>query len=506
VGLSNSYTFGVPEFALDLFEPQAEAYAQARAWREHQFLAGLRPGRGLVSLYEDDFPDVTSTDLWADLQAATPEDPRQLARLSALLAAANLEGATREIAISVTRLQATATVTFDDRDLPWREASARWPLLLDVPRRHELEESWRGLFRSDLNPLLEHWFEVLRARLLPLGSDDWLAFWSNLRGYDPAGSSALAQSVLERTADVYGHGLGVYLAQLDLPIDDVWTSDVDWAFRAPRFDDIFAEPSRLPLVLRMLRDLGVDLEEQTQIQLEYGPEAGVRCLPLGIPDEIHVLQRLVGGWQDYARTIRGLGMAEHLAHTDASLRVWERWLGDPTPTTGYGLLLEGLLRDRTWLTSRLDYPNSDDFRVIAHLEWLFRLRRTAATATYEQRLWQAEPGTSTAADFEESVSTATHVRHFADSYVRILLESPWSTLRSAIELRAEVFAAQLRFFLKGEFDEEWWRSNRAARFIKEELWRPGRRHSAEELLGFMGFEGFDPGVLIDEFLEVLQPL
>ena len=111
-----------------------------------------------------------------------------------------------------------------------------------------------------------------------------------------------------------------------------------------------------------------------------------------------------------------------------------------------------------------------------------------------------------AAEFAESLSTATRVRHFPEQYLGVMLDAPWSTLRSATWLRAEVFAAQVKAFLQREFDEEWWRSNRAARFIKDELWRPGRRYSADELLGFMGYEGFDPSVLSAEFEEVLRPL
>jgi hypothetical protein len=233
---------------------------------------------------------------------------------------------------------------------------------------------------------------------------------------------------------------------------------------------------------------------------------GVRWLPVSVPDEIHLLLRLVGGWQDVLRTLRGVGAAEHLVHTDPALQFWERSLGDETPTLGYGLLMESLVRDKAWLAARLDYAASDDFRVISHLAWLYRLRRQAALALYEQRLWRAEPGAEMAADFEETLSGATRVRHFADDYLQLLPGAPWSTLRTATWLRAEVFAAQLRVFLRREFDEEWWRSNRAARFIKDELWRPGRRHTAEELLGFMGYEGFDPAILASEFEEVLRPL
>jgi hypothetical protein len=500
----------VAGLALDVFELQAEAFVRARTWREWMFLSGQRPGRGLLSLYEQDFPDFTSTDLWADLQAATPDDPRQHRALSALLAAANLEGRTRDLAASATRIEARSSIAFEGDDhIPWREAPARWALLPEVPRRHEIEESWRSVWRADLNPVLERWQEALRAQLAPLGAQGWLAFWSQLKwgNVDLSQTSKLADALLNGTADVYGHGLGIYFGQLFLPLDDAWTSDADWAFRAPRFDAFFPERSRMPVLIRAMRDLGVELAEQANIHIEYVSLPGVRCIPLEVPDDIHVLQRLTGGWQDFAGGLRGIGQAEHLAHTDPSLRFWERWLGDETPNIGYGLLFESLTRDKMWLAARLDYTASDDFRVIGHLAWLYRVRKLAATLRYEFRLWETEPGASMAAEFEETLSGATRVRYFPEGYLQVLRGAPWSTLHAASALRAEVFAAQLRAFLRREFDEEWWRSNRAARFIKDELWRPGRRHSAEELLGFMGYEGFsDPSILVSEFEEVLRPL
>ena len=363
------------------------------------------------------------------------------------------------------------------------------------------------MLRSDLNPVLERWHEDLRAQLAPLGSDDWLTFWSTLRRYDPAQVSKMAESLLQTTRHLYGDGLGVYLSQLNLPIDDARTSDLDWAFRAPRFDGIFPDRNRIPVMIRTLRDLGVELEEQASIRLEYGPLPGVHVIATDLPSEVHVVLRLAGGWQDFARSLRGLGMAQHLVHTDPSLRVWERWLGDDTPTIGYGLLLESLVHDKTWLASRIEYTANDDYRAITHLAWLYRVRRVAATALFEQRLWQAEPGASMSADFEESLSGAVRSRQFSEEYLRVLYGAPWTTLRSATLLRAEVFAAQLRAYLRREFDEEWWRSGRAASFIKDELWRPGRRHTAEEILGFMGYaEGFEPAILAAEFEEVLQPL
>jgi len=262
----------------------------------------------------------------------------------------------------------------------------------------------------------------------------------------------------------------------------------------------------MPTLIRAWRDLGLELTDQTSLHLEYVRLPGLHVLPLEVPNEVRVLQRLVGGWQDYAGALRGLGSAQHLVSTDPSLGFRERWLGDETPTLGYGLLMESLVRDKTWLATRLDYPASDDFRAIAHLAWLYRIRRVAATVLYESRLWAAEPGGSMAADFEETLTAATRIRHFPDEYLLGVLDSPWSTLHAAVQLRAELFAAQLRTFLQREFDEEYWRSNRAAHFIMDELWRPGRRHSADDLLGFMGSEGLDPSILAAEFEAVLRPL
>jgi hypothetical protein len=277
--------------------------------------------------------------------------------------------------------------------------------------------------------------------------------------------------------------------------------------RAPRFDAVFTDRARMPTLIRVFRDLNIELTDQSSLHLDYAGWPGVHVLPLDIPSEVRVQQRLIGGWQDYAGALRGLGMAQHLVHTDPSLRFWERWLGDATPTLGYGLLMESLLRDRTWLVGRMDYAASDDFRAIAHLAWLFRVRSLAARTLYELRLWAAEPGGSMSSDFEETLTAATHVRHYPEDYLLGLLDSPWSMFNSAIALRAEVFAAQVRAFLQREFDEEYWRSARAARFIEDELWRPGRRHSADDLLGFMGYEGLsDPSILAAEFEEVLRPL
>jgi hypothetical protein len=494
-------------FAVESFERQAEAFVRARSWREWQFQSRMRPGRGLVDLYDTDFPDFLSKDLYADLQDAQIEDERRQRRLVDVLGRANLEGRTRDYAVRVTRLEAGSAITFEQETLPWREAPIRWCRMPEVSRRHELESAWRDCARSEFSLLLEQWQEALAAVPVQLAeAPDWHSFRTAHLDFEPSTADGLAQHLLASSEEVYPHALGVYLAQLDLPVDDLWPSDADWAFRGERFEASFPEHARMPAVVRTFRELGIEIEDQPELRLESGSEPEVRCLPLEIPGEVHVLLRLIGGHLDYRRTLRGLGSAEHVLWTDRSLPFTERWLGDPTPRVGYGLLFEHLVDEPVWLADRLDLVSNNDLRVVQQIDRVRRVRQLAAQVQYERQLWAAEPGSSLAAEYEERLTAATRVRHFPETYLLFLLGAPWSLDAAAIELRAEVFAAQLRAFLRREFDEEWFRSPRAGRFLIQELWRPGTRHTAEELLGFMGYEGFDPAILWNESLEVLAPL
>ena len=113
-----------------------------------------------------------------------------------------------------------------------------------------------------------------RFRLLTDGSRSALPRQQTLRGamdWSYALLSGADQLLLDRLA-VFAGGFTLESAEAvcssdDLPIDDVRTSDLDWAFRAPRFDTVFPEPNRMPLLIRTMRDLGVELEEHRVIDV-----------------------------------------------------------------------------------------------------------------------------------------------------------------------------------------------------------------------------------------------
>jgi hypothetical protein len=126
----------------------------------------------------------------------------------------------------------------------------------------------------------------------------------------------------------------------------------------------------MPVVVGTLHDFGIDLEAQPGLRLDLGARrgkvGGLRCVPLGVPEEVHVLVRPVGGYLDYRRLLRGLGMAEHVLNTDRTLPFAQRWLGDAALPLASGLLLERLTLEPEWLAERLDVTDHYDYRVVAH--------------------------------------------------------------------------------------------------------------------------------------------
>ena len=96
------------------------------------------------------------------------------------------------------------------------------------------------------------------------------------------------------------------------------------------------------------------------------------------------------------------------------------------------------------------------------------------------------------------MSEALGLRTFPVGY----LDWVGDPLRGPDFLRAALFAHQLRTFLAAEYDETWFESERAGRFVVDR-WREGQRYTAEEMARFLGFAGLDPRPLVEDLKAAL---
>lgn len=486
---------------LDLprFERDAESYCRALNRERYLYCTGLQATLELTTLYED-YEPLFRTDTYGELQEADT-DPEHRQRLLAFAADGFLADRVKSFDERLAVRIAAATIEWDALPLPYNSVKSALANEPDPHRRHDLESRWLQC-AAMLNPLHE---ERQRTRLesaLALGSDyPSLVAELHSLAYDDLTTAATA--FLSATQELYLGALGEWLGLQGLSLVDATPSDLVRLFRAPDFDLVFNPKALLPALYRSLRDLGMDVRDQSNLSLDWEPRPlkapGSYCWPLALPDDVRFGLRPIGGCQDYLGLFLAAGTAVHYANVDRTLGFADRWLGDPSVPRSMGRLLESLLLVPAWLERYVEYEQPADFRRLGLLQRLTRVRRAATGILYTQEFYRTDDFDALARRYAELFTLHLGVEHAPEPFLAAIADD----LAPMYTFRAWIFAAQHARYLAAQYDEEWYRSPRAAHFLRD-LWREGQKHSVDELARFMGYSGLDLRPLVEELNEGLS--
>lgn len=482
------------------FEAEAEAFTRALLREHYLQRAGLKDELPLTPIYER-YAHLFSLDVFEALAQAELE-PRQKRFLREFVAEHFIEAQVKRHTEQLAQAEATATVEWEGERLTFRAAPVRMMNLGSHQRRRSLYEAWRRVTAGS-NRLRQERHAASVALARELDYRDYVHLWDELRGLRLAELSRQAAALLEETERMYRDELYLQLTRARVELEDPWKVDLAWVFRAPQFDAAFPAEQLVPTLRHTLAELGLRLDEQANIKLdtEYRPKKSPRafCAPLEVPDEVWLVIMPSGGRSDYDALLHEAGHAEHFAHVHPGQPFAYRRLGDNSVTEAYAFLLEYLTVEPEWLRLHLELPALTDYLRLSLFQKLYLLRRYATRVLYEQELHRA-PGDDEAMPrrYAELFSRNLGVRYFEDEY----LSDVDDAFYSAQYLRAWMLEAQLRRYLKHEFDEEWFRLPRAGRFLVD-LWREGQKYTAEELARFMGYDDLDYRPLVEELRAAL---
>jgi HPt (histidine-containing phosphotransfer) domain-containing protein len=370
--------------------------------------------------------------------AALAEDaPRELYRFACETYVGN---GLRRLQEDLANGEAALSVTVAGEEIPYRALRGRIMNEPDRARRAELQARRLALTEEHLNPILRELTERERELASDLGAGSVRELYERF-GFDPAGLLGSTEAFLADTESAYRRSIE-------------------------------------PLILRRV---GVPLE----------PRAF--CAPIRVPGRVVLVLLPQGGHEDYAALFHEAGHAEHFAHASPSLPAEQRLLGDNAVTEGFAFLLEHLVTDPAWLSARLDFGRSDDYLEQGALQRLFLIRRYAAKLAYELELNSGAPLESMPGRYAEQLGAATGIDYPAGDYLQDVDRGFYATSY----LRAWAFEAQLRDFLRSEYDLVWFR-RRAAGDLLRELWNLGQSLPAGELLREVSGQTLELGVLADD--------
>ena len=484
----------------DQFLADAESFSRAVNAEHYLAGAGLKEYLEISPIYER-YVTLFEGERFSDI-ARWGFEPLEQRYLKEFVASGYLENQTRTMREQYAAMESVATVNWDERPVAYRNV----PILIanekDAVRRHDLELRSLEVLQS-FNPVLEERERRYQRGGRAFGSGDYVDLFDSLLDIDLAWLTQQLDGFISRTDDLYFAALDTYLREMSILRDDARKCDLARIFRAPQFDAMFPADRLLATLHSSLRDLGIELEEQTNIRLDVAPRPlkspRAFCCAVGVPDDVRLVLKPSGGAQDYEVLLHEAGHAEHYGNIDRSLCFAYRWLGDPSITESYAFLFEYLMHDPRWLERNLAIERPDSFFHLAGFHKLYFLRRYGTKLRYEQLLHRADEPGDLAAVYDQMLSGALGVTYGPEGY----LADVDPGLYAAEYLRAWIFESQLRQYLKREFDEDWFRNPRAGRFLIE-LWRDGQRNPVKGLAGFMGFEGLDLGPLTEEVLGLVS--
>jgi len=481
---------------LPIFERDADTLLTALTRARYLEASGRWPTLALTPAFER-FPEIASLDAYEQLLDADTEE-RIAQELQRLVLELYEGSATAKYDEWLAHLERSATVEWGGQTLPWRYARQLVGIEEDRQPRHDLDTAIREATRPFARLRLDR-IKASRRQIVEVGQydlpEDELGFWAHTRGVAVDEISRLAEWILEETSELYLDALRDQLIHHRLDEGDTWETDLEWLFRGEEYDRVYPAHALMPTATRMLWDLGIRLEDQTNVHLDLEdlPERVARsfCAPIGVPDEIMAVLAPRAGVADFSALLQLLGESQRYAYADRSQSIAYRRLGDRAVTESYGLLFTRLLERPEWLAIRLEADATRDAIRLRAFERLYRLRRAAVSHLYEVELRKAEEPDALENEYVDRFAEALMVRPFAQDFLNVA-DDPFAGAR---HMRAALFGCQLGQFLEQEIDEEWYRSGRAGKFLIDR-WREGQRYTVEELARHLGFQGLDPSILV----------
>jgi hypothetical protein len=479
---------------VDTFRDRADRFIAALDEETYLHYSGQKPTYDVEPIYEE-YADITTLETAQSMKDA----PTELWRFACEGYLGNL---TRAHQARVAEVEAELEATVDGEAIPYRMLRVHIANEPDRDKRRRLEEERVRLLDEHLNPVYLDAARVDRDAVRALDAPNYYELYKGF-GFQLDELAAECRVVLDETEQLWEReGEKLFRARLGIGLDDARPWDVPRLFRAPELDSMYPQEQMLAALESTLRDLGIDMQSQPNVELdlESRPQKVPRpfCMPIEVPERVILMMQPVGGKDDWAALFHEAGHTQHFAHTSADLPMEAKRLGDMAVTEGWASLLEHLTSDGPWLNRRLDVPRVPELVRDGATSLLYIVRRYASKLLYEIELFQADDPATMADRYFELLSDAVKLPVNRESY----LDDVDGGFYVTGYLRSWAFEAQLRDFLRGEFGKEWFARRECGDLLRE-LWSLGQGPTADELLRDVTGAKLEMGAVVERIGEGL---
>jgi oligoendopeptidase F len=467
---------------LDAYRERVDRFIAELDEEYYLHYAGHKDTLDLEPLYER-YPELSSLEQAQALGEAANGD-RGVSELWRFASENFLAELTREHSEKTAALEAELEATADGETIPYRMIRPTMANAGDREKRRRLEDARNRLTEEHINPVLEDAVRRVDEAVPQLGSETYLDLYGRF-GFRLEELAGQCRAVLQSTEQLYEETADrLFRARAGVGLADAERWDVTRVFRAPGWDEAFPAAKMIPALEVTLRDLGIDLRAQDNVELdiEQRPKKSPRafCAPIEVPGRVVLVIQPMGGADDWRALFHEAGHTEHYAHVSGDLPVEAKRLGDVSVTEAWATLMEHFLLEPAWLSRRLDFPKPEDFAAEAATGSLYLLRRYCGKLLYELEFHGATEldAKAMSSRYVELLGDALKIDPSPADYLGDIDPSFYVTGY----LRSWALQSQLREHFRERFGSTWFADRKAGGMLRE-LWSEGHRLNADELLG-----------------------
>lgn len=479
--------------SIDTVRDAVEAFVSDANREFYLHMSGQKDTLEMAAIVEKYGAAFTPEAMRACLDAADAAGDEATRRRFVALAQAVAESCMeRELAAlgdEIATAEAQATIEIDGEQVPYFSAAVMLQNEPDRERRRRIDSA-RHAEMARLNPLRENLLRRHHQLIRDLGFPGYTEFYSTLKGIDVPALGEQLKAFLARTRDLYVAHMAPWFEEV---IGVGWAEaerhDAAVLMRMSDQDEWFQGERMLPALRETLLGLGVALDDQPNVHLdtEDRPKKNPRafCAPVRTPDEVYLVIRPTGGYQDYRALFHEAGHTEHFAHVERTRPFEERDLGDNSVTEAFAFTMEHLLLDGAWLSDTVGIEGPALRRLLhsAYVYYLYMMRRYATKVTYELELHGGGPERFAAmADrYAAWLTENLGFRYRPEAY----LDDVDPGYYSSQYVRAWMLEAQLHERWVRQHGERWWRPGAAGDELRG-LWSLGQALPAHLLASELG--------------------
>jgi len=485
-----------------LYRTQFAAYNSSLALAHYQQHLDSEPELRIDRLRAD-YGDLFSNDALADLQSALagirPEAESEAAGVRALLGAARLEHleiqvdeATRELATCESRTR----IRWSGEAVSPQTISFHLATEPDKTRRAELGKRWVDAVAS-CNDLRVSRLRLLHQASASLSFDSYTDLIAESTRTNLQQVRLDSEGLLEQTESVYRSAVSRVVKHDSslVTTSELGFADLVFLERMPWLDKFFATQNWMKIYSEMFDLLGIRVDRQPNIQISVlSPALRDRqsaCFAVNPPGDVRLVFSARPGAAGFDRSLYTAGVGQQHAWCSKTLADKHPefiFSADPATTEAYGWLFSFLLLDPKWTQQFLAPISEAQARELAAdvtAVLALRIRRLIAESSYAMLLHAAgQPSLEQLQSAFVDLQNRATAFHFSPELFLLNLHERFS---SAAHLRALVFAAGLREYLRRRYGNRWWVSRKAGDELID-LWNTASRYPVEELARLIGFE------------------